>query len=295
LESIVTLSRSTKRAIMLLADIVMIPAALYTAISLKLGTFVHPLGANFWLYAAAVGASIPVFIRLGLYRAIIRYIGTKAVMAVVVGTTLSVALLLLLNLTIMQKEVPATAFAIYWTIALLYVAGSRYLVRTALQASSRTGQRVVIYGAGEAGARLAMALQGGNDFQPVAFVDDSPALRGSVINGMEVFRADELKEVVSEFDATGVLLAIPGATRKRRRDVLARLESFGLHVQTVPNLGDLLAGKARVDEIREVDVADLLGRDAVPPDHQLLDACIRGKSWSPGRVGPSARSFVDRL
>ncbi len=294
LESIAALSRGTKRTIMVIADIIMIPAALYSAIALKLGSLVHGIGGSGWLYIAAVASAIPVFVRLGLYRAIIRYIGTKAVLAVVAGTTLSVALLLLLNFTVARQEVPATAFVIYWALALLYVAGSRYLVRVVLQTSNHAGQRVVIYGAGNAGARLAMALHGGTEFRPVAFVDDNPTLRSSVINGLEVFSPENLSEVVTEFDATGVLLAMPGASRKRRRDVLTRLESLGLHVQTVPNLGDLLAGKARVDEIREVDVADLLGRDAVPPDNKLLDACIRGKSVMVTGAGGSIGSELCR-
>jgi len=294
IELVSDLPRSTKRAIMVAADVVMIPLALYTAITLRLGTTDHHIGGGAWLYVAVAVASVPVFAKLGLYRAVVRYLGGKALIAVISGVTLSVGLLLLLNLTVTHKEVPTGAFAIYWALALLYVGGSRYLVRLTLQASNAAGERVVIYGAGEAGVRLAMALQGGKDFKPVAFVDDSRALRGSVMNGIEVFDPADLTKIISEYSATRVFLAVPSETRRRRREILTRLESVGIHVQTIPDLSDIASGRARVDEIHEVDVSDLLGRDAVPPNQTLLSACIHGKSvlvtgaggspWQGGRI-----------
>jgi len=288
------LPRSTKRVIMVAADVVMIPLALYTAITLRLGTIDHHIGGGAWLYVAVVITSLPVFAKLGLYRAVIRYMGGKALMAVVAGVTLSVGLLLLLNLTVTQEEVPIAAFVIYWALALLYVGGSRQLVRLALQASNGANERVVIYGAGEAGVRLAMAIKGGKDFKPVAFVDDNRALHGSVMNGIEVFPPVELPKIISEYSATRVLLAVPSETRRRRRDILTRLESLGIHVQTIPDLADIASGRARVDEIDEVDVSDLLGRDAVPPNKALLRACIQGKSVLVTGAGGSIGSELCR-
>lgn len=127
--------------------------------------------------------------------------------------------------------------------------------------------RVAIYGAGEAGVRLSMALQGGKDFKAVAFVDDNRALHGSVMNGIEVFAPAELPKLISEYSITGVLLAVPSESRRRRREILTRLESLGIHVQTIPDLSDIAAGCARVDEIHEVDVNDLLGHAV--PYHQI--------------------------
>jgi FlaA1/EpsC-like NDP-sugar epimerase len=277
LESISNLSRSTKRAIMVAADAVMIPAALYTAITLRLGSFHHIEGGG-WLYFAVLAASLPVFVRLGLYRAVVRYIGAKAMLVVLAGATASAALLLILNVTVAHQAVPDAAVVIYWALALIYVAGSRFLVRMAFQAPNSGGERVAIYGAGEAGARVSMSLQSGKDFRPVAFVDDNATLHGSMINGIEVFGADELPDLIADYGVTSVLLAMPAQSRRRRREILTRLESLGIHVQTVPDLSDIASGRARVDEVHEVEVNDLLGRDAVPPNHALLDACIRGKS-----------------
>ena len=278
LQLITELPRSTKRFIMVVADVVMIPLALYTAITLRLGTVDHDFGSRGWLYVVVLLTSLPVFARLGLYRAVTRYIGARAVLAVFAGVTLSVALVTLLNFTLAHRMVPTSALVIYWALALLYVAGSRYLVRLALQSANGAGERVAIYGAGEAGVRLSVALQSGKEFKPVAFVDDHHALHGSVINGIEVFSPSELPTIIPEFSITRILLAVPSETRRRRREILAHLESLGTHVQTIPDLSDLAAGRARVDEIHEVEVSDLLGRDPVPPNLALLRACIEKKS-----------------
>lgn len=294
LKLVLDLPRSTKRAVMITADVIMMPFALYAAITLRLGTVEHHIGGGGWLYVAVLITTLPVFTKLGLYRAVIRYIGGKALIAVVAGVTLSVVLLLILNLTVTHKEVPSGAFVIYWTLALLYVAGSRYLVRLALQTSNGSAERVAIYGAGEAGIRLAMALQGGKDLRPVVFVDDHHALHDSVINGLEVFSPDELPALIAEYGITGVLLAVPAETRRRRREILTRLESLGIHVRTIPDLSDIASGRARVDEIHEVDVSDLLGRDAVPPNQALFSASIQGKAVLVTGAGGSIGSELCR-
>lgn len=290
------LPRSTKRAIMVTADVIMMPLALFVAITLRLGSTEHHIGGGGWLYVAVLVTTLPVFVKLGLYRAVIRYIAGKALVAVIAGVTLSVALLLVLNLTVTHKEVPAAAFVIYWALAMLYVAGSRYIVRLALQ-MFRGGAdrvRVAIYGAGEAGVRVAMALQAGNEMQPILFIDDNRALRGSVIRGLEVFGAEDLPGLISEFSLATVLLALPSETRRRRREILARLESLGVHVQTIPDLSDIAAGRARVDAVHEVDVGDLLGRDPVPPNQALFSACISGKNVLVTGAGGSIGSELCR-
>jgi FlaA1/EpsC-like NDP-sugar epimerase len=210
------------------------------------------------------------------------------------GVTLSVALVLLLNLTITDKPVPRAAFVIYWALALLYVGGSRLLVRLAFQGFNGSAEPVAIYGAGEAGVRLSMALQGGKDFKPIVFVDDNHSLHGSVINGVEVFSPNELPALVKEYSIGRVLLAVPSETRRRRREILTRLESLGIHVQTIPDLSDIAAGRARVDELHDVDVSDLLGRDPVPPNSALLGACIERKSVMVTGAGGSIGSELCR-
>jgi FlaA1/EpsC-like NDP-sugar epimerase len=137
---------------------------------------------------------------------------------------------------------------------------------------------VVIYGAGEAGAELAIALMAGRTYQPVAYVDEKRSLIGTLIHGVPVVPPEEVHAAVRTEGVRTILLAIPTASRVRRSEVIRELESLGVRVQSVPDLEDIAAGRARVDDLRDVDVADLLGRDPVPPNKRLLDACIRGKN-----------------
>lgn len=272
------LPRRTKRLIMLVADAVMIPLALWSAFFVYSGELVPDRELPLWLFPLTLLFSVPAFIRLGLYRAVVRFMGGRVVVAVLKGVSLSVVLLALVALAAGLRAHTMQILVIYWTFALLYVGGSRFIMRAYLQRQRRPGDRVAIYGAGEAGARLAAALAGGQEFLPVAFVDDSMTTWGSVINGLEVYGPSELPRLVDELEISRVLLALPSVSRRTRREILARLESLAVHVQTMPNFADLVSGRARVDEIRDVDVADLLGRDPVPPNDALMDACISGKS-----------------
>jgi FlaA1/EpsC-like NDP-sugar epimerase len=277
-KQLVELPRYQKRYLMLAADLVCIPAALWTALSLKAGAPIAGLGAGWSLYAAALLASVPVFIRLGLYRAVIRYMGPRAMVAVFAGVSVSVALLLCVNVFLLAPPVPVSALVIYWALALLYVGGSRLLVRGLMYVRPNGHDRVVIYGAGAAGAQVLSALYSSGRYYPVAFVDDSRSLQGSLVNGVEVFAPSWLPRLIRDEGVDTVLLALPSLSRRRRQEILRSLEPLSIHVQTVPDIADIVTGRATVDDIRDVDVNDLLGRDPVPPNERLLDACIRGKA-----------------
>ncbi len=274
---LVGLPRSRKRALMLATDAVFIPAALWSAIALKLGDWPSGIAATPWLYVAAVLASFPFFVRLGLYRAVIRFIGPRVIVAVLAGVTASVLVLTAINFFLGARGIPFTAIAIYWALALVYVGGSRIIVRNMMNARTAGTDRVVIYGAGAAGAQAAAALRMGGRFDPVAFLDDEPSLQGSVVAGIEVHAPDKLNQLIQEESVTSVLLAMPSQTRRRRQQILKSLEPSPIKVMTVPDIGDLLSGSARIEDVREVDAADLLGRDPVPPNERLFDACIRDK------------------
>jgi FlaA1/EpsC-like NDP-sugar epimerase len=216
---------------------------------------------------------------LGLYRAVIRFMGPRSMLTVITGVTLSVAVVVVFDRLLSNSEVPLSAFAIFWALALLYTVGSRFFVRYLFSRTlnGKSAARVAIYGAGDAGARLCSVLLGGPDFEPVAFIDDKKSLQGSSINGLTVFGLEVLPQLVREQEIDRILLAMPSASRRRRREILTALEPLGLHVQSLPHLTDLIAGKARIDELRDVEVSDLLGRDPVPPNPRLFGSCIRGK------------------
>ena len=276
-QRLVGLPRSRKRALVLASDALFIPAALWCAIALKLGSLPSGIAATPWLYIAAVLASFPFFVRLGLYRAVIRFIGPRVVVAVLTGVTASALVLVAINAALGSRGVPFTALVIYWALALVYVGGSRILVRNMMNARTAGPGRVVIYGAGAAGAQAAAALRMGGQFDPVAFLDDDTSLQGSVVAGVEVHAPNELERLIEEESVTGLLLAIPSQTRRRRQEILKSLEPSPVKVMTVPDIGDLLSGTARIEDVREIDAADLLGRDPVPPIERLFDACIRDK------------------
>jgi FlaA1/EpsC-like NDP-sugar epimerase len=280
---------------MLLADVVIVPLALWSALVLKAGGLhLGPISLP-ELFVASVLSSVPIFVRLGLYRAVVRYFGVSALLAVAAGVALSVLVLATVDRYLGSNQLDLSVLGIYWALATVYVGASRMVMRYAFHRhAGREAERIVIYGAGGAGAQLCAALLGGRDWWPVAFIDDKRALHGSLIHGVEVFGPDELATIVRNRRVRGVLLAIPSASRRRKQEILSMLEPHGLHVRTIPDLADIVAGRASLSEVREVDVADLLGRDQVPPDPRLFDACIRGKSVLVTGAGGSIGSELCR-
>jgi FlaA1/EpsC-like NDP-sugar epimerase len=280
-EAILSLPRASKRTVMVAADAIAIPTALWAALVLKFDRLDPALDRTFAYFLVALASALFFFAVLGLYRAVIRFMGPKAMVTVVAGVSFSVVMLALFDRLVASHQIPLSALAIYWALALPYVGGSRFIARYLfLRASGvkrRSAARVAIYGAGDAGARVCSGLRGGPDFQPVAFIDDKKSLQGSNINGVRVYSPESLPELVRRQRIDRILLAMPSASRRRRREILSQLEPLGVHVQSLPNLSDLISGKAQFNELCDVDVSDLLGRDPVPPKPKLFGSCIRGK------------------
>jgi FlaA1/EpsC-like NDP-sugar epimerase len=282
---------------MFLADTVAMPACLVLAVWLVTPEILEVLPPWLWLVPLLVG--MPALAVSGSYRSVVRFMGLEFLEAAF-KTVTCVSLAVLLSVGFADNWWDALRVsASFWFLGMVYVVGSRLTVRWLLQSRNATGDRVVIYGAGDAGAYLLSALAGRGEFVPVAFIDDNPALRGAVINGLEVHSPVNLAAVIEEFDVTRVLLALPSVSRRRRLEIINQLEQLPVHVQTMPDTSDLVSGNARVDDIREVDITDLLGRDAVPPIPRLLDACIRGKSvmvtGAGGSIGSELCAQIVRL
>jgi FlaA1/EpsC-like NDP-sugar epimerase len=299
---ILGLPRGTKRLIMLGADAIAIPTALWAALALKFDRLDPSLERTFAYFLVAVGSALCFFAVFGLYRAIIRFVGPKAMLTVLAGVSLSVLVLAGFDRFVASHQIPLSAFGIYWALALLYVGGSRFVARYLFLArfgARHAAARVAIYGAGNSGARVCAVLLGGPDFEPVAFIDDKKSLQGSNINGVRVYGSDSLPELVQHRRIDRVLLAMPSATRRRRREILTQLEPLGVHVQSLPNLSDLISGKAQISELCDVDVSDLLGRDPVPPRPKLFGSCIRGKcvlvTGAGGSIGAELCRQIIRL
>jgi len=300
--AVLALPRKTKRLIMATADAVAIPTALWAALALKFDRLDPSLDRTFAYFLVAIISALFFFLVFGLYRAIIRFMGPRATLTVIAGVSLSVLVLAAFDRFIASQQIPLSAFGIYWALALPWVGGSRFVARYLFVRRSGgkgTAARLAIYGAGDAGARVCSALLGGPDFEPVAFIDDKKSLQGSNINGIVVYGSESLPELVRRRRIDRILLAMPSASRRRRREILTSLEPLGLHVQSLPNLSDLISGRAQINELCDVDVSDLLGRDPVPPRPKLFGASIRGKcvlvTGAGGSIGSELCRQIIRL
>lgn len=278
----IPLSRNIKQALLMLADALMLGLAAWLSFNM-LGINAGGQAERMVLFTgAAILLSVLGFFRIGLYRALLLYMGLQSGFIVLQGVTIAAALFGAVYYLILSPAVLNNAVVpIFWMVALLFVGGSRFVAKVALQSliqNFRPKEPVIIYGAGSSGMQLVAALQNGDQYLPVAFVDDSRHIIGSIVHGVRVYNPSSLSELIDNFSVRQILLAIPSASHAERKEILNRLEHLPVHVKTVPELFDMRSGKVHVDEIRDIDIEDLLGRDIVPPDPDLMGACITGKS-----------------
>ncbi|BBN80434.1 nucleoside-diphosphate sugar epimerase [Pseudoalteromonas sp. A25] len=271
-------SRSQKRLITLVLDSIFIISAFWLALIVRLDSLAPLMIAKNWLLLVILlPASLFIFVRLGLYRAVLRYVGASAVGAVVLGTVIS-TVVLVLSAFFTQTVIPRTMPVIYGWLMILSLGGSRILVRALIwRLSAVTKTPVVIYGAGDAGRQLATALATGPDYYVTAYLDDDDNKHGAIIQGIPVIPFAEIYNLIDKKRVKKVLLALPSATRSRRKEILTKLEKLPLEVMTVPGMADVIDGKAQLSEIKEVEIEDLLGRDPVAPRTELLAANITNK------------------
>jgi FlaA1/EpsC-like NDP-sugar epimerase len=288
------LGRRAKQLIMVLSDVAVMPAALWTAFLLHAGTVSSADADLGLLYGATILFTVPVFIRLGLYRAVIRFLGIQAAIAITIGVSVSTVSLLLINTFVLDSRVPLAVFAIYFVLAVMYVGASRFGAREMLRMANAGAMPVSIYGAGWAGAQLCTSLATSPHFRPLLFVDDNEKFHGARVCGLEVFAPGKLLELRRRHGMDLVFLALPSASRRRRSEIIETLTAQGFKVQTVPDISEIVSGQARLEEIRDIDVHDLLGRDPVPPNPALLGACVRGKSILVTGAGGSIGSELCR-
>lgn len=291
---LVSLPRRRKRLIQITMDVVLVWSALWLAFVVRLGDSksIEPLDGHAWLFALAPVIAIPLFIRFGMYRAVMRYFGNDALLAIGKAVTLS-ALFLALAVYWHQeapKLIPRSMVFNYWWLSLVLVGGLRLMMRqyfmgdwfsadqpTKLQGRESGLPRVAIYGAGAAGNQLVAALRLGRAMRPVAFIDDDSGIANRTIAGLLVYTSKHIQQMIDETGADEILLAMPSASRGRRRQILQELENFPLHVRSIPGFMDLASGRVKVEDVQEVDIADLLGRDSVPPQQVLFERCIRNQ------------------
>ena len=292
-DRLIQLPRSTKQVLMLIADAIGFLGCVAVV------AWVHLLDASQpqALVLLAVGTLVAAHLLarlLGFYHSIVRYLGMGLLMAGArVGAGSAVVLSGLAWFTGMTT-MPVRLGVVYGAFCSFYLVGSRYFAQYFLVRKPDNIQNVIIYGAGAAGARVVQAMQGNPVFAPVAFVDDDRAMFDKRVCGLLVRAREDLPWLIRKFDVSHVLLAMPSVSRKERREVVESLEPLPVHVQTVPNIDDLISGKAQVDDIREVDVEDLLSRPPVAPDERLMQATLLDKSVLVTGAGGSIGSELCR-
>lgn len=306
----VSLSRGKKSCILGATDTFFALFALWLAFSLRWGYLYKFKGDEWYLFLSAPILAIPLFARFGLYRAIIRYIEMRALWTIIQAVTIYALVFAFVVHESGIKVIPRTVPPINWLLMLLFVGSSRLLARWWLGETyfALSGTRpdksfrknnVVIYGAGSAGVQLASALGHGREFRPVAFIDDDALLHTRKINGLRIYPLSSLSYLINRHQVTNVLLAIPSASRSRRGELIRMLEPYAVHVMSMPGLSDIAQGKVTVDSLQEVDIADLLGRDAVAPDQALLQANITDKvvmvTGAGGSIGSELCRQIIRL
>ncbi|MCX8759132.1 polysaccharide biosynthesis protein, partial [Vibrio parahaemolyticus] len=278
LQFIWQLSRTNKRIVSVLIDIMLIFMAFHLAILVRSGEtnyFTYP--AVWGIQIAVTIVTIAVFARLGLYRAVLRYLTFQALFVVTAGAVISATLVAALSFY-MSDPFPRTVPIIYGAFLALFCGGPRVIVRSLIaQSYSTQSKEVLIYGAGSGGRQLAMALRSSGDYRVRAFIDGDSTLCNTMILGLPVIAIEDAMPIINKYDVSQVLLAVPSAKRSRRKVILDELAKLPVEVLTVPDMTDIVSGKAKIDELKDVAIEDLLGRDPVAPQQVLLEANIKDK------------------
>ena len=301
---ITELPRIFKKLIMIFIDSLLLILVLWAAYSIRLNYWYFPEDDTIRLILIAPIIGIPIFSKLGLYHSVIRHIDLKLLWSLVQAVSLYALIWGMIGFFVQAdsiKErgfnvdvVPRSVIVINWLLALLAIGGIRIVARFILSENvkfsifnyefkSRTENvdskksRVLIYGAGNAGVQLCMALNNTNQLHPVGFIDDNKELQDNTINGLKVFSVNDIENLINKLKVDEVLIAIPSASRSDRFRIIDKLERHPVIVRTLPGLTDLAQGKVKIDDLLQVSIKDLLGRKSVEPNELLLGKNITNK------------------
>ena len=294
-QKFLNLSRVHKRLISVFADTVVLLFALWAAFSLRLEQrYWMPDRDQLIVFGLTVLFTIAVFVKLGLYRAVIRYLSDRAFVTVITGVFVSAITLILLGYWL-EVMVPRSVPIIYGALAFIFVSGTRMTVRMLVnRPKHRNKEFVGIVGAGETGLQLANALDQGTEYHPSAFISLLKANHRALVNGIPVYDISHIERVVKDHRIKRLLLALDADSGIDRKRLLRRLEPLAIPVQTVPSMSELVAGQARINDIRDLEIEDLLGRDPVQPDNAQVAESLYNRSVLVTGAGGSIGSELCR-
>lgn len=295
LESIFELDPKAKLLIEVLWDSLSLALALLFAFWLRIGIDAWNFNGLDWtILAANLLFTQCLLLFLGHYTQIIRYISVRAVYIIIISVLFSAGYLVAAKM-VLNTFLPATVPLIYFMVAVILLAAPRLLIQASAQSQNyRMREKCIIFGAAESGRTLASTLRAGNDLLPVAFIDDKRLYQGKQVLGLPVVSRDDIPEIVTKFGVSKMLLAVNNTSSFRRKELIAELEPYAIELLTIPNIKDVLSGKSQIDELREIKIEELLGRDPVPPITELLDVNIRGKKVMVTGAGGSIGSELCR-
>ena len=273
-------SRFVKYLIMLLTDFVFLICAVLLSFSLILNDWHWPENINslIVIFSAPIVA-IPVFLKFGLYQVIIRSIGFKSIWIIVKSISLYVFIWGVFWLTVASENITYSIILINWMLSLLFISGSRVFIRWLILKNKRSlkCKNVIIYGAGSAGKQLLVTLVHSDKYNPVSFIDDNSEMYKCFIDGLKVFSLDDLEYLIDDNNVTAVLLAMPSISHIRHNEIISLLEPYSVSVLSLPDVSELKECRVKITDLHEISIKDLLGRDFVAANKELLSLNILGK------------------
>lgn len=287
LKKITNLSRFFKKIILMLVDAILLLLVLLISFYISLDYWYWPKDGIFWIIFGAPFLAIPIFASFKLYQSVIRYIGSSALWSVVQAVTLYALAWGLLSYMASVggiqgvSGIPRSVIIINWMLTIIVIGGIRLLARWIFSdetfIKNPLKNNVIIYGAGSAGRQLSRALQLSSEYLQIAYIDDDPSKDKAYINNIPVYSSQKLEQIINNFNISEVLLALPSISRKNRKKIIEKLRPFPVHVRSLPSVSELAEGKVKIDDLLEVDIRDLLGREQVKPNQSLLKTNITNK------------------
>jgi FlaA1/EpsC-like NDP-sugar epimerase len=286
---LINLSRINKQLILLLVDSMLLVSILLASFSIRLGYWYFPQDDLIWVIFGAPLIATSIFVRFDLYRAVIRYIGFKALWTVMQAVSLYALVWGVIGFMVAVDGIPRSVILINWMLSLFAIGGVRIAARFLLSNNVKFSifnfefngngneRRVLVYGAGDAGVQLIGALAHSDEYHPVGLIDDSKKLQGQHISGLSVYSVDDIDKLIIKLKVDEILIAMPSASRAKRLAIIVTLESYPVHVRILPGVSEMAQGKVSIGDLREVSIKDLLGRDSVEANKDLLGKNITDK------------------
>ncbi len=299
LHTLSNLPRSTKKVLLVCADFFILYLALWSSFFIRLEEWWPKVLNDHWqviLWGPIL--AIPAFFYLGLYNAVIRYIAPRFMITILKASAIATLFLFSVVAMGMARGVPRSSYLLYWVIATMLLGGVRMVIREVLPVPSKElagrKKQVIVYGAGAAGTQTAKALQASIEYVPVAFVDNNKDIQGWEVLGVKVYSPSQLPILVKEGKVDEIVVSIPSLSRAARKAIIDSLAPLPVVVKTLPGLPGILDGNVSIDDIKVVDIEDLLGRDPVAPNEDLMASCIQGKTVLVSGAGGSIGSELCR-